>query len=132
RRSRSVFMNFLRLMETRADTLAFRLNLAETAGEARQLVNHRNFLVNGAIVGFPTEHIVFYDVFSVKDKAFFYAKSLALFKKRGVIFSIPAYLEINLRIMSAIIYKWPTLKTVSYVRKINSLKLAAQGPKMRN
>jgi small subunit ribosomal protein S4 len=132
RKSRSIFVNFLRLMETRVDSLVFRLNLAETAGEARQLINHRNFLINGMVVGFPTESIFFYDVFSVKDKAFFHSKTLSLFKKRAILFSTPAYLEVNFRIMSAIIYKWPTRSTVSYVRKIDSLLLAARGPRMPN
>lgn len=132
RKTRVVFIQFFRFLETRIDTLVFRLNLVQSSGEARQLVNHRNFIVNGNIVGFPTKSIDIFDVFSVKDKQFFYDKSLNLFKKGLVIFSLPAYLEVNLRIMAAIIYVWPTPSKVSYVRKIDARLLASAGPRMSN
>jgi ribosomal protein S4 len=132
RKTRVVFIQFFRFLETRIDTLVFRLNLVQSSGEARQLVNHRNFIVNGNIVGFPTKSIDIFDVFSVKDKQFFYDKSLNLFKKGLVIFSLPAYLEVNLRIMAAIIYVWPMPSKVSYVRKIDARLLASAGPRMSN
>jgi ribosomal protein S4 len=132
RKTRVVFIQFFRFLETRIDTLVFRLNLVQSSGEARQLVNHRNFIVNGNIVGFPTKSIDIFDVFSVKDKQFFYNKSLNLFKKGLVIFSLPAYLEVNLRIMAAIIYVWPMPSKVSYVRKIDARLLASAGPRMSN
>jgi small subunit ribosomal protein S4 len=132
RKTRVVFIQFFRFLETRVDTLAFRLNFVQSSGEARQLVNHRNFIVNGNIVGFPTKSIDIFDVFSVKDKQFFYDRSLNLFKKGLVIFSLPAYLEVNLRIMAAIIYVWPTPSKVSYVRKIDARLLASAGPRMSN
>jgi ribosomal protein S4 len=132
RQKRSVFVQFFRLLETRVDTLVFRLNLTESSGEARQLVNHRNFLINGKIVGFPTASIDMFDVFSVKDKKLFYEKSLSLFKKGVVLFSLPGYLEVNFRIMSAIIYTWPLPYKVSYVRKLDAKLLASIGPKMSN
>jgi len=132
RRTRAVFIQFFRFLETRMDTLAFRLNLVQSSGEARQLVNHRNFMINGNIVGFPTKSIDIFDVFSVKDKQFFYNKSLNLFKKGLIIFSLPAYLEVNLRIMAAIIYIWPLPSKVSYVRKIDARLLVSAGPRMSN
>jgi ribosomal protein S4 len=132
RKTRVVFIQFFRFLETRIDTLAFRLNLVQSSGEARQLVNHCNFLVNGNVVGFSTKSIDICDVFSVKDKQFFYDKSLNLFKKGLVIFSLPAYLEVNLRIMSAIVYVWPIPAKVSYVRKIDAKLLASAGPRMSN
>lgn len=132
RKTRVVFIQFFRFLETRVDTLAFRLNLVQSSGEARQLVNHRNFIINGNVVGFPTKSIDIFDVFSVKNKQFFYDKSLNLFKKGLVIFSLPAYLEVNLRIMAAIIYIWPIPSKISYVRKIDARLLASAGPRMSN
>jgi small subunit ribosomal protein S4 len=125
------FLRFFKLLETRADTLVFRLNLASSSGEARQFVNHRNFIINGKPVNFPTESIEMYDVFSVKDKEVFYQRSLALFKKGLVVFSLPSYLEVNLRIMSAVVYAWPTAFTVSYVRKTDAKLLASASHKIR-
>lgn len=132
RKNRSVFVQFFRLMETRVDTLVFRLNLAASAGEARQLVNHRNFLINGRVVGFPTERIDFFDVFSIRDKKFFYDRSLSFFRQGVIVFSLPSYLEVNLRIMSAVVYTWPIPQKVSYVRKIDAKLLVAKGPRMSN
>jgi small subunit ribosomal protein S4 len=132
RQKRSIFVQFFRLLETRADTLAFRLNFVENAGQARQLLNHKNFLINGKVVSFPTESIDIFDVFSVKDKQFFYNKALDLFSKKLLISSIPAYLEINFRIMSAVIYTWPLPSKVFYVRNLDSRLLVANGPRIRN
>lgn len=132
RQKRSIFVQFFRLLETRADTLAFRLNFVENAGQARQFLNHKNFLINGKVVSFPTESIDIFDVFSVKDKQFFYNKALELFSKKLVISSIPAYLEVNFRIMSAIIYTWPLPSRVFYVRNLDARLLAANGPRIRN
>jgi ribosomal protein S4 len=131
RKSKSVFIQFFRLLETRVDTLAFRLNLGNSSGEIRQLVNHSNFLINGQIVSFPTQTIDIFDVFSVKNKEFFYKSSLSLFKKGMIIFSLPFYLEVNFRIMSAVIHVWPLPYKVPYLIKIYARLLVAAGPKMR-
>lgn len=129
RKTNAVFVQFFRSMETRVDTLVFRLNLVQHAGEARQLVNHRNFLINGRVVGFPTESIDMFDVFSPKDKNFFYQKSLELFKKGLIIFSLPYYLEVNFRIMCAIVHIWPVPSKVPYTRKIDAKSLVSGGPR---
>lgn len=129
RRSNAVFVKFFRFLETRADTLVFRLNWAYSSGEARQLVNHKNFIINGQSVSFATENIDMFDVFSAKNKSFFYDKSVKLFKQGVVIFSIPAYLEVNFRIMSAVIYRWPVPSQISYTRRIDGKLLISSGPK---
>jgi small subunit ribosomal protein S4 len=129
RKTNAVFLQFFRSLETRIDTLVFRLNLAKTAGEARQLVNHRNFLINGNSVGFSSESINMFDVFSVKDKSFFYKKSVELFRRNFILFSLPSYLEVNLRIMSAVIFMWPQSSKVPYTRKIDARALVSGGPK---
>lgn len=132
RKAKSGFIEFFRLLETRADTLAFRLNFVESAGEARQLLNHKNFLINGNIVSFPMESINICDVFSVKDKQFFYNKILFLFSKNLIISSIPVYLEVNFRILSAVLYTWPSRSKVFYLRNLDASLLAANGPRIRN
>jgi small subunit ribosomal protein S4 len=127
-----VFVQFFRLLETRADTLAVRLNFVYSSGEARQLLNHQNFLINGHLVKYSTESINIFDVFSVKDKNFFYFKSLNLFKNKLIISSLPYYLEINFRIMSAIIFTWPLASKVFYLRNLDAKVLAANGPRIKN
>ena len=46
--------NFLAMLETRLDNLVYRLGLATTRRQARQLVNHGNILVNGKKVDIPS------------------------------------------------------------------------------
>ncbi|MBU1143706.1 MAG: 30S ribosomal protein S4 [Firmicutes bacterium] len=46
--------NFLRLLESRLDNVVYRLGLARTRAQARQLVNHGHFLVDGKKVDIPS------------------------------------------------------------------------------
>ena len=45
---------FLQLLERRLDNVIYRLNLASSRAQARQLVTHRHFRVNGRIVNVPS------------------------------------------------------------------------------
>jgi len=89
-------------------------------------------LINGKVVSFPTESIDIFDVFSVRDKQLFYNKVLELFSKNVIVSSIPGYLEVNFRIMAAIIYIWPTKSKVFYFRNLDACLLAANGPRIKN
>lgn len=46
--------NFLRLLESRLDNVVYRLGLSKTRAQARQLVNHGHFLVDGKKVDIPS------------------------------------------------------------------------------
>src|SRR3569833_396072 len=46
--------NLLMLLETRLDNTIYRLNLASSRAQARQIVNHRHVLVNGKSVNIPS------------------------------------------------------------------------------
>jgi len=46
--------NFLRLLETRLDNVIYRLGWASSRAQARQLVNHGHFLVNGRKASIPS------------------------------------------------------------------------------
>lgn len=50
--------NFLRLLESRLDNVVYRLGLAKTRAQARQLVNHGHFLVDGKKVDIPSYRLV--------------------------------------------------------------------------
>lgn len=47
----------LSLLETRLDNVIYRLNLATSRAQARQLVKHRHFLLNGKRVGIPSMQV---------------------------------------------------------------------------
>lgn len=65
------------ILETRLDNVVFRLGLANTRREARQLVNHGHFTVNGKRVNIPSYRVKVGDVVAVCDKS----RSSVKFKK---------------------------------------------------
>jgi small subunit ribosomal protein S4 len=61
--------NLLKLLETRLDNVVYRAGLAASRPEARQLVSHGHFVVNGHITNVPSFRMKPGYVLSVKDKA---------------------------------------------------------------
>jgi small subunit ribosomal protein S4 len=59
--------NLLRLLETRLDNVVYRSTMAATRPQARQLVNHSHFLVNGKKVDIPSYHVRSGDVITLKE-----------------------------------------------------------------
>ncbi len=49
----NIFENFILLLESRLDVVVFRLNLAKTIFESKQLINHGKIKVNNKIVNKP-------------------------------------------------------------------------------
>src|SRR6185436_2233059 len=58
--------NLLKLLETRLDNVVFRLGFAETRAQARQLVNHGFFQVNGKKVDIASFQVRVGDVVAVR------------------------------------------------------------------
>lgn len=61
--------NFLKLLESRLDNVAYRLGFAATRSGARQFVNHGHVLVNGNKVDIPSYLLQPGDVVSVKESS---------------------------------------------------------------
>ena len=61
--------NFLVLLERRLDNVVFRLGFATTRSEARQLVRHRHFLVNGNVIDIPSYLLKSSDTIEPKEKS---------------------------------------------------------------
>lgn len=61
--------NLLRLLETRLDNVVWRAGLASTRPQARQLVNHGHFEVNGSKVDVPSYRVRQGDVVTLKEKS---------------------------------------------------------------
>ena len=57
------------LLERRLDNVVYRLGLAMTRREARQLVSHAHFTVNGVKVDIPSYLVKVGDVIEVKDSS---------------------------------------------------------------
>ena len=59
----------LQILETRLDNVVFRMGLANTRREARQIVNHGHIIVNGQKVNIPSYLIKQGDVITVREKS---------------------------------------------------------------
>ena len=61
--------NLLIMLETRLDNTVFRMGFASSRKEARQLVMHGHFTLNGKKADIPSEHVKPGDVIAVKAKS---------------------------------------------------------------
>lgn len=73
--------NLLVLLERRLDNVVFRLGLANSRNQARQLVLHGHFTVNGHRVNIPSYLIKAGDIVAVRDKS----KQAPIFKEMAEI-----------------------------------------------
>ena len=60
--------NLMILLESRLDNVVFRLGLARTRKEDRQIVDHKHVLVNGKQVNIPSYLVKAGDVIEIKEK----------------------------------------------------------------
>jgi len=61
--------NFMILLESRLDNIVYRLGLARTRRQARQLVNHRHVLVDGSRVDIPSYQVKPGQTISLREKS---------------------------------------------------------------
>jgi len=69
RRKGNTGSNLLALLECRLDNVVYRMGLASTRAEARQLVSHKAISVNGATMNIPSAQIRPNDVVAVREKS---------------------------------------------------------------
>ena len=61
--------NLMVMLESRLDSVIFRMGFARTRREARQVVGHKHFLVNGKAVNIPSYLVKAGDVIEVREKS---------------------------------------------------------------
>lgn len=86
--------NLLVMLERRLDNVVYRLGFASSRDQARQLVRHNHFLVNGRKVNIPSFSVSVGDVVSLKEKSRqneLIADNLDGVARRGV----PSWLELD-------------------------------------
>ena len=85
--------NLLTFVERRLDNVVYRLGFAMTRREARQLVSHAHFTVNGRKVDIPSYQVKAGDVIEVAESS----RSSEIFKRLlgqdAPVFLIPAWME---------------------------------------
>ncbi len=99
--------NLMILLELRLDNVLFRMGLARTRDEARQIVSHRNVTVNGKTVNIPSYSVSVGDKIEIKENA----RSSARFKDIVAVTESrisPAWVEADLEKLSGKILAIPT------------------------
>ena len=105
--------NLLKLLESRLDNVVFRMGMACTRREARQLVAHGHFLVNGKRVDIPSYSVKVGDVISLSEKS----KKSEKFKQiaEGTADRLtPAWLDVNKEQGSAKVLRAPVKEDLDY------------------
>ena len=62
-------LNLLQILECRLDNVVYRLGFSPTRAAARQMVNHKHFLVNGKSVNIPSYLVKENDQIGVRSKS---------------------------------------------------------------
>lgn len=81
----------LQLLETRLDNVVFRSGLVSSRAEARQLITHRHFKVNGQVVNVPSYRLKPGMVIEVREKS----RTADVFQRGGTIRRAPAWLSVD-------------------------------------
>lgn len=99
--------NLMVLLESRLDSVVFRMGFARTRREARQVVGHKHILVNGKVVNIPSYLCKAGDVIEVSEKA----KSLNRYKEITEITGarlVPSWIDCDIEAMKGTIKNLPS------------------------
>ena len=106
-----VSAELIRKLERRLDNVIFRLGFAKTRAQARQLVSHAYFLVNGKTVNIASYHVEKTDVIALKETK----KAKGIFKELANDLKtreIPVWLSLDKNKLEAKTIGEPTLNEV--------------------
>ena len=103
---------FLQSLERRLDSIVFRMGMAQTRNQARQMVSHGHFMVNGRKLTVPSFKVKKGDVISVRpqsaEKTLFQNIKLGLKK-----YQQPSWLELDKEKMEAKVIGIPSFQEIS-------------------
>lgn len=103
--------NLMVILESRLDNVVFRMGLARTRREARQVVDHKHFLVNGKPVNIPSYLVKAGDVIEVREKS----KSLQRYKDILEVTAgrlTPEWMDVDQEAMKGTIKQIPTREMI--------------------
>ncbi|WAH37416.1 30S ribosomal protein S4 [Alicyclobacillus dauci] len=103
--------NLLELLESRLDNVVYRLGFAASRAEARQLVRHGHFNVNGRRVDIPSYLVREGDVIAVREKSREAGRVKELVELLGTR-TIPAWLEMDAENLSGKVLRKPAREEI--------------------
>ena len=102
------------MLESRLDNVVFRLGFAMTRREARQLVNHGHFTVNGRRVNIPSYLVKVGDVVEVCEKSRASEKFKRLTGEDAPVVLIPQWLEREKNSLKGTIARMPVREDIDF------------------
>ena len=103
--------NLMVMLESRLDSVVFRMGFARTRREARQVVGHKHFLVNGKPVQIPSYLIKAGDVIEVREKARSLQRYKDIFEVTGGRL-VPEWIEVDQEAMKGTVKYLPTREMI--------------------
>lgn len=104
--------NLLQLLEARLDNVVYRMGLASTRAEARQLVSHKAIMLDGKVVNVPSYAVSPEQVIAVREKAKKQARivaALELSEQREK----PTWIEVDAKKMEGVFKRLPERSDLS-------------------
>ncbi len=103
--------NLMIILESRLDSVIFRMGFARTRREARQVVGHKHVLVNGKCINIPSYLIKAGDVIEIREKS----KSLQRYKDIIEVTAgrlVPAWLDVDQENFKGTVKNLPTREEI--------------------
>ncbi|MDE6845638.1 MAG: 30S ribosomal protein S4 [Lachnospiraceae bacterium] len=103
--------NLMVMLESRLDSIVFRMGFARTRREARQVVGHKHFLVNGKAVNIPSYLVKAGDVIEVREKS----RSLQRYKDILEVTAgrlVPEWIEVDQEALKGTVKYLPTREMI--------------------
>ena len=103
--------NLMTILESRLDSVVFRMGFARTRREARQIVGHKHVLVNGKSVNIPSYLVKAGDVIEIREKS----KSLQRYKDIAEVTGgrlVPAWMDVDAENFKGTVKNLPTREEI--------------------
>ena len=106
--------NLLITVERRLDNVVYRMGFAMTRRQARQLVSHAHFTVNGKKVNIPSYQVKAGDVIEVRESSRSSAKFAKLTGPEAPVVALPAWLNREAGTLKGVVAKLPERSDIDY------------------
>ena len=106
--------NLLINVERRLDNVVYRMGFAMTRRQARQLVTHAHFTVNGKKVNIPSYQVKAGDVIEVRESSRSSAKFAKLTGAEAPVVALPAWLNRETGSLKGVVAKLPERSDIDY------------------
>jgi small subunit ribosomal protein S4 len=103
--------NLMIILELRLDNVVYRLGLARTRKEARQIVRHKHICVNGNCVTIPSYEVKPGDVIEIKEKCKNMQRYKDILEVTGKVV-VPEWLEADQEALSGTVKEIPTREMI--------------------